>query len=170
LDSALNVKDKLVSGRFTALLQAPDGELAACDQPLYKNVEWVVAPTLGAIVPDWLIVVPRNYALSFRSWQKQHCQAPETIVSELCNHLGLTKDEVIWFEHGPNALGSSIGCGADHAHIHVILKPGFSFQTFLDQAISMSALDWTHAATERICAALPDEGSYLVAGSGNAAA
>jgi ATP adenylyltransferase len=102
----LNVEDKLISGRFTALLHASEGDPAACDLPLYENAEWVVAPTLGAVVPDWVIVVPRDYALSFRSWQKLHGIAPDVIVDELCDHLGLTPKDVIWFEHGPNALGS----------------------------------------------------------------
>ncbi len=165
----MNVEDKLGSGRFKALLQAPEGRPAAFDLPLYENAEWVVAPTLGAIVPNWLIVVPRDYALNFRSWQKRRDSAPVAIVDELCDHLGLAQEEVIWFEHGPNALGSSIGCGADYAHMHVILKPGFSFQTFLDRAVSMSALDWTRAASEQTYASLPNEGSYLVAGSGDVA-
>ena len=166
----LNIEEKLISGRFTALLNASKGRPAACDLPLYENAEWVVAPTLGAIVPDWVIVVPRDYALSFRNWQKLRDITPEVIVDELCDHLGLRPKDVIWFEHGPNALGSSIGCGADHAHIHMVLKPSFSFQTFLNEAISRSALDWTHAAAKHAYASLPDEGSYLVTGSGDVAA
>lgn len=166
----MTVKKNIHVGRFSSLLQGPEHGTQACDRPLYSHADWVAAPTLGAIVPNWLIVVPREHALSFRSWWMQHGKAPEAIIEELCGHLGLALDEVIWFEHGPAVLGSVVGCGTDHAHIHIILRPSFTFEAFLNQAISMSQLKWAKTAAERAYTSLPNEPSYLMLGSGDQAA
>ena len=160
----------MAAGRFAMLLDGEAGVRAVFDRPLLDHKDWVAAPTLGAIVPDWLIVVPRQPALNFRSWQEQRNSAPEAIIDELCAHLGLTVEEIIWFEHGPSELGSVVGCGTDYAHLHLLLRPGFTFQTFLDQAISMSELAWDRTEAESAYLSLPSEASYLVTGSGDQAA
>ena len=159
-----------MADRFTALLNDSVADRAEYDQPLYYGEGWIVAPTLGAVIPNWLIILPRDYSLSFRHWHLRYHRNPTMLAGMLCDHLGLIAEDVIWFEHGPAHKGSTIGCGADYAHIHLILKPEFSFQTFLDQAMSMSSLEWQSEQPDDIYSSLPNEQSYLVAGSGRAAA
>ena len=88
------------------------------------------------------------------------------MIEGLCGHLGLSLDEVIWFEHGSVLRGSPVGCGTDHAHIHVILRPRFSFNAFMSCANSMAELDWSETAADRAYSSLPEQDSYLLAGSG----
>ena len=54
-------------------------------------------------------------------------------------HLGLGADEIVWFEHGPCSTGTSIGCGLDHAHIHVLIRPSFSFRS-LGERLDLSRI------------------------------
>jgi hypothetical protein len=61
----------------------------------------VVAPTLGAIVPGWLIIVPRKAALNFRHWHEKQLKSPEAVIGEVLTHLGLAAEDIIWFEHVP---------------------------------------------------------------------
>jgi len=128
-----------------------------------------VAPTIGAIVPNWLLVIPRDPVLNFRDWAELHGQRPIQLLQDLSLHLGLRADEIIWFEHGPYGTGTSIGCGLDHAHIHVLIRPCFSFASFTDKARSLSELDWTAGEYDDPYRMLAGESTYLMAGSGDSA-
>ena len=154
-------------GRFAALLQKPASGRSLYDQPLLERPDWVVEPTLGAIVSNWLIVVPREPALNFRGWMQQFGKAPEKILTDLCEHLGITSSDIVWFEHGPANPGSLVGCGADYAHLHFLIRPSFSFEAFAEQAISFSDLQWKSTNFDVAYSVLPITGSYLVAGSGD---
>jgi hypothetical protein len=63
-----------------------------------------------------------------------------------------------------------VGCGTDYAHLHILLRPDFSFETFIALAISMSGLPWANSEAKRAYGFLPAESSYLVAGSAGRAA
>jgi len=169
-ESALTTGTTMAAGRFSNLLHGDAEARKQHDQVLLSHSDWVVAPTLGAIIPDWLIVIPRMRALSFRSWRAEQSKEPEAIIGKVRDHLGLASEDIIWFEHGPATHGSLVGCGTDYAHLHILLKPNFPFETFLRQGISMSSLSWAKTELERAYASLPEETSYLLAGSGNQAA
>lgn len=158
---------RATAGRFAALLRQPDGRRAEYDQPLLESTDWVVAPTLGAIVPNWLIALPRDPALNLRAWKKQFGRAPQGILDDLCEHLGVTFSDLVWFEHGPVSPNSPIGCGTDYAHLHIIFQPSFTFEDFAQQSITLSQLWWKRATFSSAYESLPDTGSYLVAGSGD---
>lgn len=156
-----------VSGRFAALLQEPSGGRLAHDRPLLERPEWVIAPTLGAIVPNWLIAVPREPALSFRVWKDRFGKAPQEIHRDLCRHLGMALTDIVWFEHGPGKHGSLVGCGADYAHLHFVIRPSFTFEDFARKAVSLSELAWRNSTFDNAYDALPCKASYLIAGSGD---
>ena len=166
-ENALQIESATAAGRFAALLREPAGERANYDRPLLERPDWVVAPTLGAIVPNWLIVVPREPALNFRAWKKQFGKAPGKVLDDLREHLGITSTEIVWFEHGPAGPGTLVGCGADYAHLHFLIRPSFTFDAFAQQAISLSELEWKTATFDTAYEVLPDAESYLVAGSGD---
>ena len=107
----LTSETTMAAGRFAILLHGDAEPREEYDQVLLSHSDWIAAPTLGAIVPDWLIVVPRKPALSFRRWCAEQSKAPEAIIREVGDHLGLRSEEIIWFEHGPATQGSIVGCG-----------------------------------------------------------
>jgi ATP adenylyltransferase len=151
--------------RFDALLSGSANALH--DRPLLARSAWVVAPTVGAIVPGWLLIIPRAPALSFKAWSRMSGQQPEALVQDVQDHLGLDPNEVLWFEHGPNVEGTTIGCGLDHAHIHVLIRPSFSFDAFRELAREMSALRWEEGSWELGYSTLQVGKSYFIAGSGD---
>ena len=154
-------------GRFAVLFRAsaPDSR-PAHDQVLLEGEDWVVVPTLGAIVPNWLIAVPRTPALNFRAWKNHLGKTPQTVLIDLCDRLDLSCSDVVWFEHGPAVLNSEIGCGADYAHLHIIFQPCFTFKDFVEQTMALSGITWMKTRFEEAYDTLPCEDSYLVAGSG----
>jgi hypothetical protein len=56
---------------------------AAYDQVLLETHDCVVAPTLGSIVPNWLLIVPRRPAVNFRVWQAATRMDPVWLVGEI---------------------------------------------------------------------------------------
>lgn len=166
LEMALTLEIVTRTRRFEALLRGRAS--AEHDCPLLARAEWLVAPTLGAIVPNWLLLIPRDPVLNFRVWAELHGRRPVGLLQDVRLHLGLRANEIIWFEHGPFSTGTLIGCGLDHAHIHILIRPCFSFEAFTKKARSLSDLEW--AANENYDAyrTLAVERSYLIAGSGDA--
>lgn len=90
------------------------------DQILVETQNFVVVPTLGAIVEGWLLVIPKRGYLSFAAIEAQ-------LQSEAASVTALTKEivqacygSVAVFEHGPASRGQRVGCGVDHAHLHIV--------------------------------------------------
>ena len=153
--------------RFDVLLQLGSHESPDYDRPLLARADWLVAPTLGAIVPNWLLLIPRDQVLNFRAWIKLRGQSLERLLYDVRHHLGLLEDEIIWFEHGPRAAGTSIGCGLDHVHIHMLIRPSFSFEDFAAMARSLSKLEWLTPSFKDAYKGLGVDRSYLISGCGN---
>lgn len=153
-------------GRFAVLLGGSSNGRGAHDRPLLGRSDWVVAPTIGSIVPNWLIAVPRTPALSFRDWKDKFGKLPNEIHSDLCQHLGIASTEIVWFEHGPTNIGSTVGCGTDYAHLHFLFRPSFTFSAFAQEAVLLSELAWKSTTFDAAYEDLPSYESYLVAGSG----
>lgn len=168
LERALTVEILTGARRFEALLKGGLSPVAKHDRPLLARSEWLVAPTLGSIVPNWLLLIPRDPTLNFREWADLHGRRPSQLLRDLRLHLGLGADEIVWFEHGPCSTGTSIGCGLDHAHIHVLIRPSFSFRSFKEKARSLSDIDWTAGEHDDAYCTLAEGSSYLIAGSGDA--
>ncbi|KQM14847.1 hypothetical protein [Novosphingobium sp. Leaf2] len=152
--------------RFAALLGGRGS--AIYDRPLLETKDWIVAPTLGAIVPGWLLIIPRRAAPNCREWSTSSGMSPLGAVKEVAGHLGLSMDEVIWFEHGPASMGTPVGCGLDYAHLHMIIRPRFNFADFAAGARAQADLIWSECeATDAY--ARSGTRSFYIAGSGDVA-
>jgi ATP adenylyltransferase len=154
---------------FARLLSA-DG----CLRPLYDRVllethGCVVAPTLGSIIPYWLLVIPRAKCLNFRQWQADTGVNPHQVIADVLTSLGVAPERVIWFEHGSSANGHPVGCGVDHAHIHVIVDAPFSLDEFVSSASATSSARWLPCSPATAYASITPAVSYLVAGSASGA-
>jgi ATP adenylyltransferase len=152
-------------GRFRELLNGRNRERAAYDQVLIEKHECVVAPTLGSIIPNWLLVVPRRHAVSFRKWQADTCVNPAWLVGEVLAELEVEAARAIWFEHGPCAEGSLVGCGVDHAHLHLLVDAPFLFEQFAAAAIENACVDWRRSSSREAYASISLGSSYLIGGS-----
>lgn len=165
MEMGLKIEPQNGRKRFEALLSGASG--AAQDRPLLVTDDWLVAPTLGAVVPGWLIALPRRPVLSFRDWARTGGLSALGVVSQVCTRLGLRSDEVIWFEHGPAQAGTLVGCGLDHAHVHILIRPAFSFEAFALCAQASAPFSWVEDSATESWSALPAASSYLIAGSGD---
>lgn len=96
------------------------GEDQICDLDLGLNKDIAVVPTLGSLVPGWLLLVPRASAVSIADSEEEVRQSMNALAKSLQPSLRYFAPEVTYFEHGPAAIGSQIGCGVDQAHVHAV--------------------------------------------------
>ena len=154
--------------RFTRLLAHQTGDRPLYDTPVMESQTWVVAPSLGALLPGWLIILPRRAALNFRQWAKAGGD-PFNVLAEVGAALGLERADYIWFEHGPRTEGTAVGCGVDYAHIHMLIRPPFSFDDFVTQLRSDDRVCWRNVSPSEIYAEPALAGSYFAVGHGDRA-
>lgn len=158
------------SGRFSALLARGRCARQPFDEVLFETHDCVVAPTLGSIVPNWLLVIPRARALNFAEWRAGSNVEPLDVVRMVLAACGVDSDRAIWFEHGASRRGSTVACGVDHAHLHVIVDAPFSFNEFAAAAKTASRIEWRETVAEKAYHSVGRRGSYLLAGSAKSAA
>jgi ATP adenylyltransferase len=140
-----------------------------CPRPIHDEIlleidGCVVTPTLGSIVPNWLLIVPRSPVLNFAQWRLATGRSPLNLVEKVAAKRR-SAERIVWFEHGPAESGSVLGCGVDQAHLHVIFDAPFSANELQTKAIENSGLDWSFGPAKSIYSNLQEQKSYLVAGS-----
>lgn len=80
----------------------------------------MVVPTVGAIVPGWLLVVPRKHFLCVGAMGDALRREMRELSETAAEALRVSFGPVTFFEHGPTEPATSVGCGVDHAHLHVV--------------------------------------------------
>ncbi len=153
------------AGRFAFL-----NSLAECPRPIYDQILFeshgcVITPTLGSILPNWLLIVPRSQTLNFRQWSEATGESPMKVIKSVIAKYAGSKGRVLWFEHGPARTESVLGCGVDQAHLHFIYDAQFSAEELRSNAARSGKLDWSLGRSESIYASVRRKGSYLMVGS-----
>lgn len=90
------------------------------DRILFESENFVVVPTLGSIVPGWLLLVPRSHFLSVGSLSAALIQELVALRAVAREALEDCFGPVTSFEHGAVRDCESVGCGVDHAHLHLV--------------------------------------------------
>ncbi|MBL8550446.1 MAG: HIT domain-containing protein [Hyphomonadaceae bacterium] len=148
------------SNRFARLLEASSAEIA--DSIILETQDFVVAPTLGSIVPGWFLIIPRKFAPTFAAWREQSGVNPLDVVEQAVRKLGRTSNS-LWFEHGSVATGASIGCGVDHAHLHLLIDAPFGFDDLVAE-VSTFDFGWQRETSVTAYERAPTDAPYLLVG------
>jgi len=156
-------------GRFAPLLGGERRWDAPYDHVLLETAGCVVTPTLGSILPNWLLLVPKVPAVNFARWAHKVDSNPAEVVDAVLTYLDISPERAIWFEHGPAEAGSIVGCGVDHAHIHVIIDAPFSFREFGTAIDAAGDLTWQRTDATSAYSRIKPDVSYLFACSENRA-
>jgi ATP adenylyltransferase len=80
----------------------------------------VAVPSVGPLVPGWLLVLPKEHVLSFGAVATDRLAVLMADVYRIAEHWQDSFGPLTWFEHGPTEDRSSVGCGVDHAHLHLV--------------------------------------------------
>ncbi len=90
------------------------------DTPIFESESFVVMPTVGALVEGWLLAVPKTRIPCFAHLPTSAFSELESLLREIVPILESNYGPISLFEHGSTAMASPIGCGVDHAHLHLV--------------------------------------------------
>jgi ATP adenylyltransferase len=99
------------------------GPVQPFDTDLYNFETSAVLPTVGSLVPGWVLMVPRFPALCFAAIPAETRSPLVDATNCVANDLVVFGGSVFAFEHGPRTTGSIVGCGVDQAHLHMASLP-----------------------------------------------
>jgi ATP adenylyltransferase len=122
-------------------------ERAPWNAPLIETENFVVIPSLGALVEGWLLIVPKRHHISYGALPvalRAEADALELQTRELLESQ--YKKPVVTFEHGPSAAKHGTGCGVDHAHLHLVPIECDLFAavvSFVPPTVQWMASDWS---------------------------
>ncbi len=115
-DSTLDLDSTRCSMCAAVRAPAPD----AWDEPLFESANFVAVTSIGALVPGWLLIVPRKHQLSMGFLSNALSSELHAFKNDVADVLGEIYGPVSAFEHGPSAAKRLAGCGVDHAHLHLV--------------------------------------------------
>lgn len=110
--------------RFDVARRNSGGQRAIWDEPIYETASFVAVPSLGALVPGWMLVIPRRAVLNTRSLDQFERNELNELVDRMSFEMGACfPGDIFIFEHGSEEVGSPTGCGLDQAHLHLVPLP-----------------------------------------------
>ena len=93
------------------------------NEPLFETRNFVALPSVGALVEGWLLLVPKRHFISLGALPDSMFSEMQDFKELLCSVLMACYGTVSAFEHGPSADRRAVGCGVDHAHLHLAPIP-----------------------------------------------
>jgi len=85
-----------------------------------ETEDLVAVPSVGPLIPGWLLVMPKEHVLSFGAVDADRLVVLMADLHKIAEHWEASFGPLTWFEHGPAKTRSSVGCGIDHAHMHLL--------------------------------------------------
>jgi ATP adenylyltransferase len=96
------------------------GEPSGPNQILFEMEGFVAIPSVGAIVPGWLLAVPRRHSLCAGALTGGERSTLAAFVGNLLEQVRREFGPAVAFEHGPARPNLAVGCSVDHTHVHVV--------------------------------------------------
>jgi diadenosine tetraphosphate (Ap4A) HIT family hydrolase len=94
------------------------------DRVVASTKSFVALPSVGSLVPGWVLIVPRRPLISMSKLVEAERAELADFRAELTGKLAREfGHKVFEFEHGPTSPGGLMGCGVDQAHMHLVPLP-----------------------------------------------
>jgi len=88
---------------------------------LFESENFIVIPSLGSLVPGWLLIVPKRFSLNLAQLGVDELIELEVVATRCETELAKKyHSKIVRFEHGPSSNNSNVGCGVDYAHLHIV--------------------------------------------------
>jgi diadenosine tetraphosphate (Ap4A) HIT family hydrolase len=85
-----------------------------------QSANFRVLVSLGALVEGWVLLVPNEHFLSMGAVPSRLIPELQALKERVCERLEGIYGALCAFEHGPGKERRNVGCGVDHAHLHVV--------------------------------------------------
>lgn len=132
------------------------GQRARYDQVVLESDNFVVLPSLGSIVPGWLLLIPKFPVVRFADIATCYHSEFERILSAVQGAVAGRFGAPFVFEHGGHR-GSRVSCGVDQAHMHIV---PLSFD-LVSAATSDTTYQWVSLDHYSTPSQLSFQGEYL---------
>ena len=97
------------------------GSTEVFDTIIEETQNFIVMPSLGSLVEGWLLITPKNHVLNSTQLNVNERLELNDLITKYSNaSVNLFEKSVTVFEHGAVYQDSIIGCGIDHAHVHIV--------------------------------------------------
>ena len=96
------------------------GGVEEWNRPLFESRNFVVLPSVGSLVEGWLMIVPKEHYISMGALPVELTDEMLSLKAKVTSQLRNTYGDLCAFEHGPGDAERRLGCGVDHAHLHVV--------------------------------------------------
>ena len=116
----MNGPDLSASSSKFAWLTAPGAHARpAHDIVVASNDHFVAVPSLGSLLPGWMLLIPRRPMPTLSLMNTEERTALAALRVDLSIRLSAYGKTEYAFEHG-GVSGSIVSCGVDQAHLHVV--------------------------------------------------
>lgn len=110
--------------RFEAALHPERFETVMLwDRRIAASEYFIAVPSRGSLLPGWSLILPRRRMFSMASLngkeRRDLCEFHLRVAAGIESAFG----PVTTFEHGAGKSGTEMGCGVDHAHLHLVSLP-----------------------------------------------
>lgn len=126
---------------------------------LLESPNFVVLPSLGALVEGWLLVVPKQHALCVGALSAFVLDELNEIKDAISLALERVYGPICAFEHGPSKPNTAVGCSVDHAHLHLV-PSSFDLGSAAEEYLPAGA-QWTPARLQDCRTAHHSLSNYL---------
>ena len=96
------------------------GELNVHNRILFETEHFVAVPTVGSLVEGWLLIVTKEHHICMASIDRYLLDELDRFKVEVSCAVEACYGPVAIFEHGPSKPSQAVGCGVDHAHLHIV--------------------------------------------------
>jgi ATP adenylyltransferase len=94
------------------------GDLHNC--ALFESEHFVAVPTVGSLVEGWLLVITKDHYLCMGAMPQGMFEELDRFKHLVARAVEDCYGPVAIFEHGPSEPKQVVGCGIDHAHLHIV--------------------------------------------------
>lgn len=150
-----------MTNRFSFIFdRQSDARERAENSVVAQTARFAALPSLGSLVPGWLLVVPKRPVLNCSMLSEDERIEISEFATQLSAELMHFNGNVFAFEHGSTRHGSPSGCGVDQAHLHIVPLP-FDLITAVTRR---DAGQWIVSEGTSISEAIPtpDADEYIV--------
>ncbi len=132
---------------------------APWDKPLFESDNFEVVPSLGSLVEGWMLLIPKEHRLCMGAIPPSQVDEYVNLKNKVAEDIKTKYGMVCAFEHGPGRANHQVGCGVDHAHLH-LLPISFDLVKSAEKFLP-AGVGWRNATHESCHSAWEQDLDYL---------
>lgn len=106
--------------KFCEFIEQSDAQRDFFNKSLLETENFLVIPSLGSYVQGWLLILPKSHVINIGALPMSQYDEFAGLLSAVKRIMQANYNGYTIFEHGPAYKGSTVGCGVDHAHMHIV--------------------------------------------------